>query len=148
MKRLMWFAGLLAIAGIMTVCDSVPCFAQDNAVSPPAYSWSKVTATGQLGHYINLMNAQTGAPARVTISFDVTGTAPSACTFRIEGSADGVAWTGLDVAAPGADTTPCTSSNQVYVNDKVVQKLRVYIVSYTPGDGTTSVVFSFTGGRI
>lgn len=124
-------------------------FGQSVPSGYPAYNWPAVTTTGQVGKYVStLVPMQYGAyPAKYTVDWTVSGTVPSACTFRIEGSSDGIAWTGLDATAPATDQTPCTSSNMVHFNANPVRYLRVNVVSYTAGDGTTSVVFHYTAGK-
>lgn len=119
--------------------------AQTAISDTPTYTWPKASVTGQLGNYVAFQGI---APTRVTISWTVTGTAPAACTFRVEGSPTGAAssWTGLDATAPAADAVPCTSTNQISIADRPNQNLRIYLVTYTPGDGTTSVIFSETRG--
>lgn len=109
------------------------------------YNWPAVTGTGQDGQYIN--SSAVYPAENYTISWTTTGTAPSACTFRVEGSDDASAWTGLDATAPEADSLPCTSSNMISIAYKPTRYIRVYLVTYTPGDGTTSVVFHYTRGQ-
>lgn len=110
------------------------------------YDWAAVSGTGQLGSYLVQPSAPY-VPSIVTIDWSVSGTAPSACTFRVEGSSDGSSWFGLDATAPAANTVPCTSSNMIHIADRPVRKVRIYIVSYTAGDATTSVKFHYTAGR-
>jgi hypothetical protein len=115
----------------------------------PQYDWPTAVAdVGQLGDYLDLA-AYKDLPSTYTIDWTISGTAPAACTFRIEGSTIGTtgSWFGLDATAPAADTVPCTSANMIHIANRPVRKLRVYIVSYTAGDGTTSVKFHYTAGR-
>lgn len=126
---------------------AVPAFAQ---VAPTdgksSYDWATaVSATGALGSYVD-QTLLPQVPRAVSIDWTVSGTAPSACTFRVEGSADGTSWFGLDATSPAADPVACTASNMVSIVDRPVRKIRVVIVTYTAGDGTTSVKFHYTAG--
>jgi hypothetical protein len=111
------------------------------------YDWQSVTGTGQVGPYI-YQAYSTNLPPRVfTVSWSVSGTPPSACTLRVEGSDDGgVNWFGLDATAPAADPVPCTSSNMISIADRPTRLVRVNVVSYTAGDSTTKVIFHYTKG--
>lgn len=116
------------------------------------YVWAAgaATAPGVIGtinkdQYLNFAADPDGLHTYHSIGFTVTGTAPSACTFRVEGSLDLQGWTGIDATAPAADPTPCTSTFMVHIPDKPVAGIRIVLVTYTPGDGTTKVVFSYGG---
>lgn len=120
--------------------------------TPPRlqYTWSPVSTTGALGtvgvdQYLSFAGLNAGVPQYHTIDWEVSGTAPSLCTFRIEGSSDTVHWYGLDVSSPATES--CTSSNMIHIPFKPIRAIRVIIVSYTAGDGTTSVVFNYTGAH-
>lgn len=118
-------------------------------VQPPTsmlYAWTSPTGTGQLGQYLIITNTvNIPRPGNYSLDWSLTGTAPSACTFRLEGSADAVTWYGLDTTSPSS--TSCTTSNMESIAYKPVNYLRVTIVTWTTGDGTTSVIFHYTGGR-
>lgn len=109
------------------------------------YEWGKVTDTGQVGSYL-VQPPLPFIPSVFTIDWSVAGTAPAACTYRIEGSSDGTNWYGLDVTAPDSNSVACTSSNMIHIVNRPVRYLRVYIVAYTAGDATTSVKFHYTAG--
>lgn len=114
---------------------------------PPnlAYTWTATTGTaGQLGNYLTFTGSSTTRPSNYTIDVSVSGTAPAACTFRVEGSSDGSVWYGLDVTSPS--TTSCTSSYMESIISRPVLYLRVYL-TYTQGDATTVVKFHYTGKR-
>ena len=137
---------------LLLTCLTVPCFSQ-SAFYNYGYDWPSVTTTGQLGISLGqntnpkFQEPVIYPPRSITISWTVAGTAPSACTFRVEGSADGTTWFGLDATAPAADTVACTTANMISIVDRPVRVLRVYIVSYTQGDNTTAVKFSYTRGQ-
>jgi hypothetical protein len=82
-------------------------------------------------------------PQNYTIDASVNGTAPTACTFRVEGSSDNSTWYGLDVTAPA--TNSCTTAYMEHIVSKPVLYLRINLVTYTAGDGTTRVIFHYTG---
>lgn len=130
MKRL-----IIALALIL-VCAST-AHAQANLVN----SWPAVSNAAPLP----AMTFGTGSPrpSNYTIDVSVNGTAPTACTFRVEGSSDKQTWYGLDATSPA--TNSCTASYMEHIALKPVYYLRINIVSYTAGDGTTSVVFHYTG---
>ncbi len=119
------------------------CFAQTQPSSALFYSWSSPTTTGQLGNYLVFNGVTAPRPGNYTIDWSISGTAPSACTFRIEGSSDNVNWFGLDTTSPS--TTSCTTSGMESIAYKPVLYLRVNIVSWTTGGGT--IIFHYTGGR-
>lgn len=108
-------------------------------LSPLVYTWSTPTGTGQLGSYIIPNNSN--IPGNYTIDWSISGTAPSACTFRVEGSADNVNWYGLDTST----SFSCTTSGMESIAYKPVQYLRINIISWTSGGGT--IAFHYTGGR-
>ncbi len=137
--------GLCLIAGVSAAQTSPATYVTPN--NGVTYNWPPVTTTGQLGSYLyQFQNGVTSGSSNFNIDWTDTGTAPSACTFRVEGSSDGIAWTGLDIAAPGTDPLPCTLSNMVFITDKPVRFVRVNIVSYTAGDATTVLIFHYTRG--
>jgi hypothetical protein len=135
MKRIL--SALLFIASVAV--------AQTSIGSSLAFDWAKVAATGQLGSYLVFNNQSVARPGNYTIDWSLSGTAPSACTFRVEGSSDGVNWYGLDATSPA--TTSCTASNMESIAYKPVRYLRINVVAYTAGDGTTAITFHYTGGR-
>lgn len=114
------------------------------------YSWAPVTTTGPVGtsgkdQYLDFGHLLVGLPVFHTVQVVVNGTAPSVCTFRVEGSLDYTNWFGLDVTAPATES--CTASTLFHIPYKPVRALRVNVVSYTAGDQTTSVVFSYAGSK-
>lgn len=106
------------------------------------YDWPQVSAIGQQGSYLTFDNRNVGRPGTYTIDFSVTGTAPGACTFNAQGSSDGTNWYPLD----GGSAVSCTATNSESITGKPVRFLRINVVSYTAGDGTTKVIFHYTGG--
>jgi len=135
---------VLLIAGLCSIGAQ-----QVNPISGVTYDWAAVSGTGQLGGYLyQYQNGITSGSSNFTIDWGVTGTAPSACTFRVEGSSDAVAWTGLDATAPLADSAPCTSSNLLSIAYKPARFIRINIVTYTAGDSTTKVIFHYTRGSM
>jgi len=105
------------------------------------YAFPAVTGTGGITT-LQFSNAAS-RPAIYTVDASVFGTAPSACTFRVEGSNDNQVWYGLDQTAP--TTNSCTANFMEHIANKPVLYLRVNIVAYTAGDGTTQVVFHYVG---
>ena len=132
---------------LLLVLLSTTALAQDSATAASTYDWAKVTTTGQVGPYLDQVFTSAVAPSVFTISWSVSGTAPTGCTFRVEGSADKTNWFGLDATAPAVDSLPCTSSNMVSIVNRPTRYVRVYVVAYTAGDSTTSVVFGYTKGQ-
>jgi hypothetical protein len=104
------------------------------------YNVSTITTTGQLGNIISYYNNAI-APGNHTIDWSVTGTAPSACTFSFDGSSDLVHWYSL------SGVQSCTSSSMFHIVDKPVLYARLYILTYTAGDGTTAVTMHYTRGQ-
>lgn len=127
---------------VLILCAAAFCHAQDLApTSVLVYKWPQPSTTGQLGKYI-IFNG-VSAPGNYTIDWSISGGAPSACTFRVEGSNDAVNWFGLDTTSPA--TTSCTTSNLESIAYKPVLYLRINIVTWTAGSGT--IAFHFLGGR-
>lgn len=133
MKRIL-LALLLSIVSIAG--------AQTTAPKSLIFTFPQVSGTGSAGS-LSFGNTQIPRPAIYTIDASVTGTAPTACTWRLEGSSDNTVWYGLDVTSPS--TNSCTTSIMEHIANKPVLYLRINIVAYTAGDGTTSVIFHYTG---
>lgn len=130
-------------AALLVALGGALCHAQ---VAPPpslTYTWPTPTTTGQLGSYLVFNGTTAPRPGNYTIDWSISGTAPSACTFRVEGSFDGVNWFGLDTTSP--TTTSCTTSNMESIAYKPVLYLRINIVAWTASSGT--IAFHYTGGR-
>jgi hypothetical protein len=121
------------------------CRAQVQAPAALLYQWPAASATGQLGQYLVFGGTSVARPGNYSIDWSLSGTAPTACTFRVEGSFDGVNWYGLDTTSPAS--TSCTTSNMESIVYKPVNYLRINLPTYTAGDGTTVVTFHYTGGR-
>ena len=119
--------------------------AQDIPNTALLYAWKTPSTTGQLGNYIVLVQNSQPSPNNYSIDWSLSGTAPNACTFRVEGSFDGVNWFGLDTTSPAS--TSCVTSNMESIAYKPVYYLRVNIITWTTGDATTKVIFHFTGAR-
>lgn len=139
MKKLLTFFVLLF--GLTAAAS-----AQDKPSQALLYQWATPTTTGQLGNYIILVQNNIAAPSNYTIDWSLIGTAPAVCTFRVEGSFDGVNWFGLDTTSP--TTTSCTTTNMESIAYKPVYYLRINIPTWTTGDATTKVLFQFTGSRL
>ena len=120
--------------------------AQDIPSQALLYQWATPTTTGQLGKYIILVQNQVPASGNYTIDWSNSGTAPSACAFRVEVSFDGVNWYGLDTTSPA--TTSCTTSGMESIAYKPVYYLRINVVTWTAGDSTTVTHFQFTGAKV
>jgi hypothetical protein len=121
---------------------AVAAAAQTSIPSSLLYNFPQVTTTGAVGSGLQFGSASQ-RPANYTIDVSVTGTAPSACTFRVEGSNDNTTWYGLDTTSPA--TTSCTTAFMEHIVSKPVLYLRINVVAYTAGDGTTKVIFHYTG---
>jgi hypothetical protein len=132
-------AGLFLFSSNYVESQAVPS-------QPLLYAWQTPTGTGQLGQYIILVQNQKPASGNYTIDWSLSGTAPVACTFRVEGSFDNVNWFGLDTTSPSS--TSCTTSNMESIAYKPVFYLRINIVTWTNGDATTKAIFHFTGANI
>ena len=133
------------LACLFLIVSTAICCAQVNVPASLAYAWPAASGTGQLGQTLTFNGTTAPRPGNYTIDASVSGTAPTACTFRVEGSFDGVTWYGLDQTAPAS--TSCTTSFMEHIVSKPVLNLRINLVTYTAGDGTTQVVFHYTGGR-
>ena len=120
--------------------------AQDTPSQALLYTWQTPAGTGQLGKYIILVQNQKPASGNYTIDWSLSGTAPVACTFRVEGSFDNVNWFGLDTTSPAS--TSCITSNMESIAYKPVFYLRINIVTWTNGDATTKAIFHFTGASV
>ena len=120
--------------------------AQDVPSQALLYQWTTPTTTGQLGKYIILVQNQSPSSGNYTIDWSLSGTAPSACTFRVEGSFDGVNWYGLDTTSPAS--TSCATSGMEGLAYKPVYYLRINVVTWTTGDSTTVAHFQFTGAKV
>lgn len=109
------------------------------------YSWltTATTVAGQLGQYVFLNGTTAPRPSQYSVDWNVTGTAPTACTYNLQGSSDQVNWYNLD----GAQAIPCTVSGNNFVLSKPVLAIRIQLVTFTRGDATTVVKFFYNGGR-
>ena len=126
---------------------AVPASAQVAPGSGGAYQYAPVTGTGQLGRWITYGNTYV-PPSSHTLDWSDAGTAPTACTFQVEGSSDGVHW--YAISANAAGTSPvlsCTSGGMFHIAFKPVLLLRINILTYTAGDSTTAVSFNYTRGQ-
>lgn len=110
------------------------------------YTFAPLSSPGSTATSLYLADAN-GAPANFTIDAVTTGTAPTTCTFEVQGSPDGVNWdsgTGslsgpLDCHSAGVLTTSFFGKPVVY--------LRVKLTALTGGDGTTRVTFTYVRAR-
>ncbi len=104
---------------------------------------TNATTTGQLGQYVVLNGLTAPRPGTFTVDWTASGTALSTCTFNAQGSSDGINWYYVDSSSP----VSCTASGNEFVVGKPVLYLRINIVAISGGDGTTSLVFHYVGGR-
>jgi len=116
--------------------------AQTIAPNSLVYTFPTVASSGVIGNGLQFANVAS-RPSNYTIDASITGTVPSACTFRVEGSNDNITWYGLDQTAPA--TNSCTVSYMEHISSKPVLYLRINVATYTAGDGTTKVVFHYVG---
>lgn len=140
MHRKIWILSLLSLL------FGLSAGAQTVILSNEAYAWPAAPTgnAGQLSSYLVFNGTNFPRPGNYTIDVSVSGTAPATCTFRTEGSSDGTAWYGLDVTSP--NTQSCTANFMESITSRPVLFLRINL-TYTQGDGTTKVVFHWTGGR-
>jgi hypothetical protein len=100
------------------------------------YDFATVAGTGYT-EYINL--AAQGIPFNNhTIELSITGTAPSVCTFQVEGSSNGTNWYSI------SGSQSCTASEMFHIITKPVRYLQVHVLTYT---GTGVLFFQHTGGN-
>ena len=99
----------------------------------------QVTGVGPMATFVSFEDAY-AAPSTHTIACAVTGTPPSACTFQVEGSLDGINWFTLTAPQDG------TTSSIFHIADKPVAFLRITVLTYTAADVTTTVNLSYTRG--
>lgn len=135
---------LRLIFATLLVTSAVAVHAQSVVSSAKTYDWAAATTgtAGQLGQYLVLNGLNSPRPANYTIDVTVSGTAPSVCTFRVEGSSDASAWYGVDVSSPS--TNSCTANFMEHIASRPVRFLRINL-TYTQGDTTSKVVFHYTG---
>jgi hypothetical protein len=100
-----------------------------------------ISTTGQLGAVIDNTNVTGAKPANYTVDWSDAGTAPSVCTLDVQGSLDGTHWFDL------SGTQNCATANAVSVAYKPVVFVRVNVLTYTAGDGTTAVSVRYTRGQ-
>jgi hypothetical protein len=137
-------------AVIAALCLFLPLVASAQTIAPSnlVYVWPTVSTTGQLGNYLAFgadPSANLPIPANYSIAWSISGTAPTACTFRVEGSIDGINWFGLDTTYPAS--TSCLTAGAESIAFKPFPYMRINVPTYTQGDGTTAVVFRFAGKR-
>lgn len=125
----------------LTLFTAALAQAQTQIPNTLVYAFQPVTSATPLT--VLQFSNQAYRPSNYTIDVSAFGTAPTACTFRVEGSNDNSVWYGLDTTAPA--TTSCTASFMEHIVSKPVLFLRINIVSYTAGDGTTSLIFHYVG---
>jgi hypothetical protein len=124
---------------------SLVCVALANAQTqiPQNLTYTFPAVTSAVPLTVLQFSNQGARPSNYTIDASVNGTVPTACTFRVEGSSDNATWYGLDVTSPA--TNSCTVAYMEHIVSKPVLYLRINVVSYTAGDGTTRVIFHYTG---
>jgi hypothetical protein len=110
--------------------------AQINIGPGLAYTWpaagAQITAPQQLDLYL-IMNPYGPRITSSTLSWTVSGTAPSACTFNLQGSPNGFAnWTNLD----GGSAISCTSTSSETITGNLPNYIRIYFATFTQGDST------------
>jgi hypothetical protein len=140
-KLIFWAVCAILFGGV--------CSAQQVAPVNLLYAWSSPTGPGQVGQYLEFSYGGTGSvrPGNYTIDWSISGTTPTACTLEVQGSYDGINWYWLDGSGTSPTPASCVTSNMESIAFKPVLYLRVYLVTYTPGDTTTRVLFHFTGGQ-
>ena len=144
MKRLLSLLCLLCAASFVASAQSVVTVTGPTSTS--AYTWPVMTASGISSTSIYTLDA-VGSPTSFTIDEATTGTAPTTCTFEVESSPDGINWNSgsgslsgvLDCHTAGLVTTSFIS--------KPVRYVRINLLTFTGGDGTTKITFSYTRGR-
>ena len=128
-----------AAFGLLFSC--VPLLAQTATPDAGLVSdMGTVSRVGQLGATLSLINGPS-APLTDDIKVVRTGTAPSICSFVIEGSINGFDW------VPLSGPLLCTSSNSVHIKPGFARYGRVNVKEFTAGDATTSVRVTYFQGE-
>jgi hypothetical protein len=135
MKRIFLLLALMVATAGLHAQTSVPANLQ------ATWTTNSSTSTGQLGQYVFLNGTTAPRPSTYNLDWSVTGTAPSACNFALEGSSDQVNWYPILSAMP----LSCTATGSSFTTSKPVLSLRVNLTSFTRGDTTTVVKFFFNG---
>ncbi len=131
---------LLAVAMLLAAAFN-PSFGQAVTPGPGGYTSIGVVAnTGQIGSPITFQSSF-AAPSNHTFAWFNAGTAPTACTFEVDGSLDGIHWYALT-----ATNTDCTQPSMLHIAYKPVDFIRVQINTYTAANGTTAVNFQYVRG--
>lgn len=122
--------------------------AQSVTPSGPIYNWAPVTATGVIVPYLSQLTSL-GAPNYYTVTVSVTGTVPSACTFEVESSEDGVKWSTGSTSLSGVVSCAAASGTSIpyHFAYKPVSYVRLKVLSLTGADGTTRINFTYTKGK-
>lgn len=120
---------------LMMVFGSASADAQTSLTGTQGYSWPAITNATPTGVFGNTIQFIDLPPASTqVVSWLVTGTAPSVCTFRVEGSFNGYAWFQLDKDAPTSDS--CLTSSSTSITNQLVNYIRINILTYTPAMST------------
>ena len=106
-----------------------------------AYTFGVIAGTGQLGQVVTFENAPS-SPTTHTVMWTVSGTAPSACTFSLEGSADQTTW------FPISYGIPCTATGYTVPNSQAFPFVRANVLTYVLGDGTTAFTVRYVHGAL
>ena len=107
-------------------------------VSGHSYEVGQIQGVGQLGKYVGTASAASS----YSVDCSVTGTPPTACTLRVEGSRNGKFW----YAFSDVPVQDCTTPQMIWIANHPVIYLRLNVLSYTPGDSTTNVTGGYTQG--
>lgn len=136
---------LIAVAATAALFGLPAAAPQTNVGSNLQFAWvtNGTTSTGQLGNYVIFNGTTAPRPGNYSVNWTDAGTAPSACTFHAQGSADNVTWFNLD----GGTAVSCTTSGNEFVVTSPVLYLRINLVTFTKGDATTVATFHYVGGR-
>jgi hypothetical protein len=141
---LVMLIALASFAGARAQTALTPSFSN----FPWSYNWVAATTTGVVGPYLPLVNPQVqGPPLSYTIDVYITGTLPSACTFEVQSSPDGIVWNTGAASISGDQTCLSATTTTYSFFSKPVRYLRINLGTLTGGDGTTKVYFFYTRGR-
>lgn len=137
------------LSALFALLMPVAILAQSTATSTvPTYIWPAAAATGVIAPYLNQYNPN-GLPSNFTITVTNSGTVPSACTFEVESSEDGLNWSTGTTSLSGSQS--CVAAAHVSVPVSIAYKpvtyIQIKVLTLTGADGTTTINFRYTRGK-
>lgn len=146
MLNKLWVLVLLAVASSATlVLFAATASAQVYKATPWEYNWPIASTTGVVGQYLILDSPQgdRSTPA-FTVEVYITGTQPSVCTFEIQDSPDGVAWSTGTASISGDQSCASSTPLPYHYFSKPVRNIRINIGTLTGADASTRIHFFYT----